>query len=163
MRIINRKPGRGERALLGAMPFVGLALAYALGSHLRRLDNPSDKLLPSLEALGQAFWRMAFEADQRSGDYLLWTDTAASLFRLGTGLAVSLSIALVVGIAVGVLPRARAGLDPFVAAVSLVPPITVLTARDGGAPPRRRVPCPSSLPARRRAPNSPTDPPANTT
>ena len=126
MRFINQKPDRLERLALGALPFVLLFIAYAVGSYLRRLENPSDKLLPSLEAMGDAFWRMAFVADRRSGDYLLWTDTAESLFRLSSGLGISLILAVAFGVAIGFVPRARAGLSPFVAAISLIPPITVL-------------------------------------
>jgi NitT/TauT family transport system permease protein len=112
--------------MLGALPFVLLVIAYAIGSHLRRIENPADKLLPALDAMAQSFWRMATVPDQRSGDLLLWTDTAASLARLGTGMLVAAGIALGLGILIGYLPRARATLAPFVAAVSLIPPITVL-------------------------------------
>jgi NitT/TauT family transport system permease protein len=76
--------------------------------------------------MAQTFWRMATEPDQRSGDLLLWSDTAVSLFRLGSGILISASIAVGVGVLIGYLPRARAMLAPFVAAISLIPPITIL-------------------------------------
>jgi NitT/TauT family transport system permease protein len=114
------------RILLGAIPFVLLVLAYGIGSHFRRVANPSDKLLPSLGAIGESFWQMATVPDQRSGDLLLWTDTAASLARLGGGILIAAAIALGLGILIGYLPRARATLAPFVAAISLIPPITIL-------------------------------------
>jgi NitT/TauT family transport system permease protein len=126
MRIINSKPGRLERIALGALPFVALIVTYAVASHLRRLDNPADKLLPSLEAMADAFGRAAFEADRRSGDYLLWGDTADSLLRLGAGLGVAVVVAVSLGVLIGFVPRARATFGPVVAAISLVPPITVL-------------------------------------
>ena len=53
MRLINLTPGKGGRLLLGALPFVVLALAYLVGSALRLADNPGDKLLPSLGAMGR--------------------------------------------------------------------------------------------------------------
>jgi NitT/TauT family transport system permease protein len=114
------------RLLLGAIPFVVLVAAYAMGSHFRRLENPNDKLLPSLDAIATSFWEMATVPDQRSGDLLLWTDTGLSLARLAAGMVIAASIALALGILIGFLPRARAGLAPFVAAVSLIPPITIL-------------------------------------
>ena len=126
MRLFNRNPHPRERFLLGALPFVLLIAAYATASHIRRLDNPSDKLLPSLEAMGSAFMRLAFEADRRSGNYLLWTDTFDSLWRLGLGMGVATLLALFLGIAIGFLPHARASLAPFIASISLVPPITIL-------------------------------------
>ena len=120
------RPNLATRIGLGAIPFVLLAGAYAVASHYRRLDNPSDKILPSFEDMGATFWRMATVPDERSGNLLLWTDTAASLARLGSGVLGAAAIALTLGILIGYLPRARATLAPFVAVISLIPPITVL-------------------------------------
>ncbi len=122
----NAKLGPLTRVALGALPFVLLVAAYAIGSHFRRIENPQDKLLPSLGAIAHSMWGMATVPDQRSGDLLLWSDTAASLARLGVGMLIAAAIALGLGILIGYLPRARATLAPFVAAVSLIPPITVL-------------------------------------
>jgi NitT/TauT family transport system permease protein len=67
-----------------------------------------------------------FEEDERSGDYLLWTDTVASLERLLFALGISAAVGLVLGLALGVVPYLRAGLAPFVAALSLIPPLAIL-------------------------------------
>jgi NitT/TauT family transport system permease protein len=115
-----------QRVGLGALPFVLLLVAYAIGSHLRRLDNPSDKLLPSLPDMAETFWRMATVPDQRSGDLLLWSDTAESLARLGGGILIAAVISVSLGVLIGFLPRIRASLAPFVAVISLIPPITIL-------------------------------------
>ncbi len=126
MRITNRSVSARLALVLGALPFVVLGIVYAMASHFRRIENPADKILPSLEAMGAAFWRAAFVPDRRSGDLLLWTDTIDSLFRLGVGMGVSTLIALSLGIAIGFIPHIRATLAPFVASISLIPPITVL-------------------------------------
>lgn len=126
MRIINRRPSRPTALLLALIPFVATIIVYAVASHYRRLDNPSDKLLPSLSQMGEAFARLAFQPDRRSGDYLLWTDTADSLLRLGSGVGISVLIALVLGLGIGFIPHMRAALAPYVASISLIPPITIL-------------------------------------
>ncbi len=126
MRVTNRKVGPWARPFLGALPFVLLAGAYAVGSALRLADNPADKLLPSLPDMAETFWRMAIEPDKRTGDLLLWSDTWQSLARLGGGIFVAALIAVCLGVLIGFLPRARATLAPFVAAISLIPPITIL-------------------------------------
>jgi NitT/TauT family transport system permease protein len=126
MRLINQRPSRGERIVAGALPFAILLAAYAIGSHIRLAANPNDKLLPSLDQIGQAMYSMAFVPDQRSGDYLLWTDTLASLERLAYGIGIAAIVSVLLGLAAGLIPRARAGLAPFVAAISLIPPITIL-------------------------------------
>jgi NitT/TauT family transport system permease protein len=126
MRLINQQPGRAEKIILGALPFVLLGIAYAIGSNIRLSENPQDKLLPSLAQMADTFYGYAFEADRRSGDYLLWTDTAASLGRLLSGIVISACLAIALGVPAGFIPRARAALAPVIAAISLVPPITIL-------------------------------------
>ncbi|UOM34674.1 ABC transporter permease [Acuticoccus sp. I52.16.1] len=126
MRLVNRKPDRVGAILLGAIPFAVALVAYVVGSAIRRAENPADKLLPSLGAMWTTFTRMAFEADKRTGDYLLWVDTAASLERLAAGMAIAAALAVVLGAVVGILPLGRALFSPFVSAFSLIPPITVL-------------------------------------
>ena len=126
MRWINLKPSLTAQGLLALVPFALLVLAYALGSSARLADNPSDKLLPSLTALTDAINRMAFVPDPRTGELLLWSDTAASLGRLFSALGISTAIALVFGMLVGMFPYLRALFAPLVAAVSMVPPLALL-------------------------------------
>jgi NitT/TauT family transport system permease protein len=68
----------------------------------------------------------AFEEDERSGNYLWWTDTWASLERLLIALGISAVIGLSLGLAIGVLPYLRAAIAPFIAVLSLIPPLAVL-------------------------------------
>jgi len=126
VRIINRKPSRPTGLMLAALPFVVTVGTYAIASHYRRLDNPADKLLPSLQQMGDTFWRMAFVPDRRSGDLLLWLDPYDSLWRLGIGIGIATMLALVFGILIGFIPHVRSGLAPYIATFSLIPPITVL-------------------------------------
>lgn len=126
MRIINQKPTRPTATLLGLIPFALMVIAYMVASHYRRLDNPADKLLPSLDQMASTFYRMAFVPDRRSGDLLLWGDTIDSLMRLGMGIGIATLMALVIGVAIGFIPYVRSSLAPFLASFSLIPPITVL-------------------------------------
>jgi NitT/TauT family transport system permease protein len=57
---------------------------------------------------------------------LLWLDTWASLERIGLALAISAAIGLVFGVATGVIPLIRATLAPFIAALSMIPPLAIL-------------------------------------
>ena len=104
MRAINLRPSGSLRLVLALLPFLALLLAYVIGSHIRLAENPNDKLLPSFADMGETIYAYAFEADPRTGQYLLWSDTAASLTRLLIGLAISAVFALVVGILIGLLP-----------------------------------------------------------
>lgn len=125
-RLINQRPGRGAGVLLSMLPFLLIACAYVFYSHARLAENPGDKLLPAPSTIAATLHRFAFEEDERSGDYLLWTDTGASLARLGAALAVSAVAGLSLGLAIGVLPYLRATIAPFFAALSLIPPLAIL-------------------------------------
>ncbi len=126
MRWINIRPSRPALLALAIVPFVLLVAAYLAGSAARLSLNADDKLLPGLVSLADAINRMAFFPDARTGDYLLWSDTFASLERLGLGLAIATIIALLVGMLVGMLPVVRALLAPVIAVIAMVPPLALL-------------------------------------
>ena len=125
-RLLNIRPRGGPRWLLGAAPLLALVLVYLLASTARHAVNPTDKLLPTLAAMVDQIRIMALQVDPQTGAIPLWQDTAASLARLGAGLAIATATTLVVGLLIGVLPLARAGLGPLVAAIAVIPPIAVL-------------------------------------
>jgi len=125
-RLINQRPGRGSALLLSMLPFIIVVCAYFYYSHARLLENPGDKLLPAPATIAATLHQFAFEEDERTGDYLFWTDTVASLERLGIALSISAALGLSLGLAIGVLPYLRVTIAPFVAAVSLIPPLAIL-------------------------------------
>ncbi|MFT6911835.1 MAG: NitT/TauT family transport system permease protein [Paracoccaceae bacterium] len=126
MRLINRKPGRLLGVALMMVPFLAVLLAYSVGSEMRLAINPQDKLLPAISQVVETAERLLTVPDKRSGKILFWTDTAASLQRLGIGVTISALIGLVFGLAIGLLPYVRAGLAGFVSVASMVPPLAIL-------------------------------------
>ena len=126
MRAINLKPSMTWRIALASLPFLLLLLAYIIGSEARLAANPNDKLLPSFKSMGEALAQYALHADPRTGVYLMWSDTLASLSRLLSALAISTAIALVAGVVVGLLPIAGASFGPVIAVASMVPPLALL-------------------------------------
>lgn len=125
-RLVNRQPGRGGALLLGALPFLILLVIYLISSDARLAANPNDKLLPSLTSFADAIHRFAFEPSRRTGQIVLWADTASSLIRLSLGLGFSALAGLLFGIATGVIPYARATLAPLIGALSMIPPLAIL-------------------------------------
>lgn len=126
MRFLNRQPGRAGQWLLALLPLLILVLLYAFGSAARLADNPSDKLLPGAAQMVDAIGHMAFMEDPRTGDYLFWVDTLASLQRVFIGLGIAALVGLVLGIANGIFPVLRAGLSPLLTVISMVPPLAIL-------------------------------------
>lgn len=126
MRLMNLRPNRPVQVGLALLPFLLILLTYVVASDLRLEENPRDKLLPGLDTMGAAIERLALEEDRRSGEYLFWNDTAASLERLLSGMAISALLALSFGVLLGSLPLFRSVFGALVAALSMVPPMALL-------------------------------------
>jgi NitT/TauT family transport system permease protein len=125
-RLINQRPGTLGKYLLGLLPFVVIGIVYFYFSSERLAINPNDKLMPSMQSFIDAVSYLAFEPNKRTGDYVLWADTAASLQRLGLGVGISALTGLIIGILVGIIPLVRAGIAPVITIISLVPPLAIL-------------------------------------
>ena len=126
MRWVNRRIGRGNSLLLGAIPIVVLVVIYLFVAADRHAINPNDKIFPLPGAMVQAMWGLLFEPDQLSGRLLFWADTLASLQRLGIGLGISALSALLVGLLLGILPPVRATFGMLVTGIAVIPPIALL-------------------------------------
>jgi NitT/TauT family transport system permease protein len=125
-RLVNRHPNKRGALFLSVLPFILLIAVYLASSNARLAANPGDKLLPSPATLAHTMHHYAFEEDERSGDILFWADTSASLKRILAALAISAIIGVVLGLAMGVIPYVRVTLTPFIAALSLIPPLALL-------------------------------------
>jgi NitT/TauT family transport system permease protein len=123
---IHARPGQGWRWVLAALPFVLVIGIYLVASDLRHRDNPSDKLLPRVSAMADAVDRVAFTEDRRSGEYILWQDTLASLKRLLLGIGLAATVGLLLGLNMGLFPGLRSTLLAFVTFLSMVPPLAIL-------------------------------------
>lgn len=113
-------------ALLVALPFVLVLIAYGVASDMRLAANPADKLLPAPATIAETAQRLFTQGDRRTGDILLWKDTFASLARLLGGVGIAAALSLSLGMVIGLLPIARTMLSGFVAVVSMVPPLALL-------------------------------------
>ncbi|WP_267387439.1 ABC transporter permease subunit [Sphingomonas sp. GC_Shp_3] len=125
-RLVDIRPTRGARLLLGALPIVVLLLLYLIASEARHADNPADKVLPTFSAMAQAIHGFTTDRDPATDRIVLVADTIASLYRLGIGLAIATGTALILGLLLGVVPLARAILGPAIAVIAVIPPVAVL-------------------------------------
>ena len=125
-RLLNIRPQPGTRFLIGAAPLAALLILYLMTSAARHALNPADKVLPTFIQMGAAIKFMAFDVDVQQGAILLWTDTAASLARLGLSLSIATLVTLLLGLALGLIPVIRASLGPLVAVIAVIPPIAIL-------------------------------------
>jgi NitT/TauT family transport system permease protein len=126
LRIVNLKPSRRARLLLGLAPILLALLAYLIASASRHAINPADKILPTPQAMFAAMHTLVAVPDVMTGELLFWSDTTASLWRLGLGLAISTASALLFGLTLGLVPTARATFGPLVTIIAVIPPIALL-------------------------------------
>ena len=103
-----------------------LLAVYVAASASRLAENAEDKLLPSLATMASTLERLATEENRRTGEVLLWVDTAASLKRLLTGVVISMGIGLVLGVMTGIIPYVQRTLSPLIKVLSMIPPLAVL-------------------------------------
>jgi NitT/TauT family transport system permease protein len=108
------------------LPFIFLIGLYGYASHLRLVENPYDKLLPSFSQLLEGIKRVAFEEDKRTGDILLWKDTFSSVTRLFLGVILSFIFSLLLGLYMGLSRSIEALFSSFVVFLSMIPPLAIL-------------------------------------
>lgn len=123
---IHAAPSPVLNWLLFLLPFIIVIAVYIIASDYRHSKNPSDKLLPPVSKMYESMKSAAFEKHKRTGEYQLWTDTGASLKRIGIGLGASAICGLLMGLHLGLLPGIRSLLLPFITFVSIIPPLAVL-------------------------------------
>ncbi len=121
---IHAEPPRYLRYILSSLLFVACLLAYMVTAHVRHLENPQDKVVPTLSQIGDGFYRAAFETD-REGEYRLVVDTVASAKRFGVSLAL-LSLAVLLGLHMGLLPYVEQVFLRFLLFFDKVPALALL-------------------------------------
>jgi NitT/TauT family transport system permease protein len=111
---------------LALLPFLLFLAVYLVAAEVRHEENPQDKLLPTLGKIVRAVEKVALVPDGRSGEILLWQDTAASLKRLVLGVAVADFIGFFLGLNMGLLPGIRGLSLPFLTFIANIPPLAIL-------------------------------------
>lgn len=111
---------------LAVMPFILFLAIYLFAAEIRHEENPQDKLLPTLGKIALAMEKVAITPDARSGEILLWQDTAASLKRLVLGVAVASLIGFFLGLNMGLLPGIRGLSLTFLTFIANIPPLAIL-------------------------------------
>jgi len=114
------------RIILSITPFVLLIVVYLFASHLRHLENPNDKILPTISQMASAVYEASMVPEKRTGHYMMLSDTIASLKRIGIGVALAASLGLVMGVSMGLYPMMRALSLPLITFISIIPPLSLL-------------------------------------
>lgn len=123
---IHAQPRGILTIVLPMLLFIVAIFVYQHYSSSRLEANPSDKLMPSFSKMVDAFQRVAFEEDRRSGEHILWEDTKVSLTRVFKAVAVATTLSLFFGIILGVFRGPSTIGTPFLVFLSNIPPLALL-------------------------------------
>ena len=123
---IHADPPKFLRLTLAILPFLLVISVYLVASDIRTRANPQEKLLPGIGKMVKAVEKYALTKDKRTGKYLLWVDTWASLKRIAIGMTISAVCGLLIGLNMGLMPGVQSLGSAFVTFVSNIPPLAVL-------------------------------------
>jgi NitT/TauT family transport system permease protein len=123
---INASPTPALKWLYVIVPIALVMLLYQIDSTIYLAANPNGKIVPSFSMMAQRIWELAFTQDPRTHTYLLWSDTAASLYRFVTGLVLAAAVGLLLGMNIALFPALQYILLPVVVALSFVPMMALL-------------------------------------
>lgn len=117
------------KIILGIVLFALIIGAYAYTSYVRHLDNPKDRMVPTffqiIDGIKETFEFKNAE-DPKFWEIRIVRDIFASLRRLITGMIISVTLAVFIGLysaAFGVFDRVNM---PFIRSFSFIPPIALL-------------------------------------
>ncbi|MCZ4311399.1 ABC transporter permease [Vibrio pomeroyi] len=123
---LHAEPSKKLNWFLCLIPFVLIITMYFTASHIRHIENPSDKLLPTAVEMVNAMGQLAFHEDRRTGDFLLLSDTISSLSRIFIGVGAATITALLLGLNMGLYKGLRSVFNPFITFFSMIPPLAIL-------------------------------------
>jgi len=116
----------GEKSLFWPLiPLLVCGIFYAHALGVRREANPNDKLLPTPGEVWDAA-KHSIQQDEFTYEIPLVEDVKSSLALFAYGYISAVVLALVTGLSVGYWKRANAMWEPWLKAISYIPPMSLL-------------------------------------
>ena len=118
---------RYKTILISVIPFLLLLGVYSYFSIQRHIENPYDRLLPSITQLYEGFIRaMTPGAMGRENYAVFWNDTLASLQRLTFGVLISGIISLSLSLSMHLFVTINHLFKPLMITMAKIPPLALL-------------------------------------
>lgn len=108
---------------------IGLGIGYARLSHLQTLKNPQQTVVPGWQGFWSGIERITSASGLSSNPKppILWSDMAATYWRLFLGLLVGVVASVIVGVAMGAYRWIEAPLSPIIMFLSKIPPTGMMS------------------------------------
>lgn len=111
--------------LLMSLTILGILIGgYLLVSHMRHIDNPSDKIVPTIEQLARGIAQSV--SPDRNGNIPVLEDTLASLRRFGLGVSIGSILGIMIGVHMGLFPFLEALMLRPLLFIGKIPPLAIL-------------------------------------
>jgi len=104
--------------------FILLLVCYIVISNIRHIDNPQDKIVPSLLQLGQGIKNSL--SPNEAGVIPLLVDTTSSLARFFVGLILATLVGIFFGVILGIFPLVESLFARFILYFDKIPPLALL-------------------------------------
>jgi len=115
----------GNSLLWPLIPLIVVCLIYGSALRHRRAANPNDKLLPTpTEIIAAA--KYSITEDEFTYEIPLVADLKASLSLFAWGYVSAVAASLLAGLAIGYWTRCNGAFDPWLKALSYIPPMSLL-------------------------------------
>ncbi len=121
---LESKMGKKKAFLLSMLPFLLCFCAYVAVAHYRHIENPKDKVVPTLYQIYDGFSTGAFQVD-RSGHYVVVHDILASGKRFFIAMA-CLIPGIFLGLNMGIFPFFENLFTRFLIVFDSIPALSVL-------------------------------------
>ncbi len=116
-----------KKYLLGLLPFLIIGFGYMLLSFQRHVENPNDRLLPTLVQLYDAFRLSLVPSTSVTNETIPFIqDTLYSIFRLVAALFISGFFSLTLALLLGNSDWFRDLFFPLLVTISKIPPVALL-------------------------------------
>ena len=116
-----------KKYLLGLLPFLVIFFGYMFLSFQRHVENPNDRLLPTLAQLYDAFRLSLVPSTSATNETIPFIqDTLYSMFRLIAALFISGFLSLTLALLLGNSEWFRDLFFPLLVTISKIPPVALL-------------------------------------
>src|SRR5262245_17929339 len=110
---------------IGVASVLLLLLVYGFISYRQHQINPRDRTIPTYRQLYSDGLLKAFSRES-SGRVMIWDDTKATFYRLGSGLLVGIILSVIIGLLMGCYEPVEAFFLPPLSFLAKIPPTAML-------------------------------------
>lgn len=127
--INGKNNSRTTKIILGVIPFILIIGIYSVTSVIRHIDNPDDRMVPSITQLAEGIKSTFKYQDEDNPSFMtlrVVRDFKASIRLIFTATMISIVLSVLIGLYSGSFPFFEKVNMPIIRSLSFIPPIALL-------------------------------------